>query len=489
MEDTRPSAQPVARLSGLDLSCSRLFDEVPCYISIQDRAFSVIEANAKMAADFGQPVGRKCYAAYKGRQQRCPECLVARTFEDGREHTAEEVLFDVRGLPHDVIVHTRPLRGRGGEVAAVMELFTDITVQKELERRLHDSLTRYHTLFDVAPCYITVQDRDFRILDANRRFEESFGSPRGGYCYRVYKHRDEPCPVCPVAETFADGRPHQSEEVVTDNQGRKVHVVVQTAPVLDSGGQVAAVMEMSTDITEMRMLEDKLAALGQLVGSIAHSAKNVLEGLRGGIYVVNAGLRDNNQEDIRTGWEMVKRNVDRISALILDMLYCAKDRTPRKLPVALPDVAREVAALFQPRAREREIGLELDLPKEEAVVAGEPKDLHALLTNLVANAIDACSSDPDEGKAHRVTLRVRREPGAIVLEVADNGAGMDEETQNRLFAGFFSTKGALGTGLGMLVSHKVAAEHGGSISVRSSPGEGSTFTVRLPAHQPVSATP
>ena len=118
MAETPRSAQPVARLSGLDLSCGRLFDQVPCYISIQDRDFSVLEANAKMLADFDGPIGQKCDAVYKGRQERCPECAVARTFEDGREHTSEEVLFDRRGLPHDVIVHTRPLRDGTGQVLA-----------------------------------------------------------------------------------------------------------------------------------------------------------------------------------------------------------------------------------------------------------------------------------------------------------------------------------------------------------------------------------
>jgi histidine kinase len=188
MAETPPSAQPVARLSGLDLSCGRLFDQVPCYISIQDRDFSVLEANAKMLADFDGPIGQKCDAVYKGRQERCPECAVARTFEDGREHTSEEVLFDRRGLPHDVIVHTRPLRDGTGQVLAVMEMFTDITVQKELEHRLHDSLTRYHNLFEVAPCYISVQDREFRIIEANGRFEESFGRARGGRL--VVHHQD-----------------------------------------------------------------------------------------------------------------------------------------------------------------------------------------------------------------------------------------------------------------------------------------------------------
>ena len=147
-------------LNGLELACRRLFDEVPCYISIQDREARVIEANRALIEEFGDPISKNCYAVYKGRSERCPECPVTRSFEDGRDHSCEEVIFDRRGLPHNMIVHTRPLRDTGGAVVAVMEMFTEISVQKELQHRLHESLNRFHSLFDISPCFVSVQNRD-----------------------------------------------------------------------------------------------------------------------------------------------------------------------------------------------------------------------------------------------------------------------------------------------------------------------------------------
>lgn len=468
------------KLDGVELACQRLFDEVPCYISIQDSQLRVIEANLKVVEDFGDPISAQCYTLYKGRTEPCPECPVVRTFQDGLEHTGEEKIFDRRGLPHEVIVKTRPLHNHTGKIVAVMELFTDITAQKELEHRLHDSLNRFHNLFDVVPCYVSVQDRDFRILEANRQFKQSFGGRSGTYCYEIYKKRANRCPVCPVAQTFEDGKTHSTEEVLIDNEGKQVHVVVHTAPVRDAQGNITAVMEVSDDITEVRALQDKLAALGGLVGGIAHSIKNILEGLRGGIYIGNLGFRDNNQQDIRTGWEMVERNVGRLSPMILDMLYCAKERSPRRLPVSLPAVTREVLELYSARCRQLSIKIEADVAQDVGTILGEQRDIHALLSNLIGNALDACLSDQNEGKAHWVRVTVFREAHQAVIQVEDNGAGMDEETRTKLFTRLFSTKGTFGTGLGLLVCHKVATEHGGTISVKSTLGEGSAFTVRFP---------
>lgn len=464
-----------------ELGGGRLFDEVPCYISVLGRDFRILAANRKVLDDFGECVSRHCFEVYKARSAPCVECPVARTFRDGQEHTSQEIIFDRRGLPHEVVVNTRPLRDPRGEVFAAMELFTDITVQKELERRLHDTLTRFQNLFDVVPCYISVQDAEFRVIEANRRFKESFRWRPGGYCFQIYKGRAEPCSPCPVAETFRDGRPHVGEDVVIDNAGRQVHVVIHTTPILVAGGHVDAVMEVCDDVTEIRALEDRLAALGRLVGGIAHSVKNILEGLRGGIYIGNLGFRDNKLEDIRTGWEMIERNVGRLSRTIMDMLYCAREPSPRRLPVALEAVAREVLSLYSQRAGEAGIALEADVGPDAGTIPAEPRDIHSLLSNLVGNAVDACCSEQAEEKAYRVVVRIRREPDAAVIEVEDNGAGMDEETRSKLFTKFFSTKGPFGTGLGLLVAHKVVTEHGGTITVRSTPGQGSVFTVRLPA--------
>ncbi len=470
-------------LGAVDLSSDRLFDELPCWVSIQDRDFCIIKASAKLIADFGAHLGEKCYVVYQNRSEPCAECAVRRSFEDGKDHSSQEIRFDKRGMPHDVLVKTRPLRNPAGEIVAVMKLFVDNSSEVELAKRLHDSAVRFRNLFDNAPCFITVQDRNFRITESNRRFDESFGDGWGERCYELYKRRPERCPRCPVAETFQDGQVHTSEEIVVDNQGRQIHVLVYAAPVRDAQGEITSVMEMSTDITEVRTLQNELASLGQLVGGIAHDAKNVLEGLRGGIYIGNLGFRDNKQQDIKTGWDMVQRNVGRLSALIMDMLYCAKKRSPRQAPVSLAGVAKEVVALFGAKAEQFHIQLELKAD-ERVEVLGEPKEIHGLISNLITNAIEACNSDQDEQKAHRILARVFQNHGEAIIEVEDDGPGMDAATRSALFQEFISTKGSGGTGLGLVTAKKVATEHGGTITVRSEPGHGSVFTVRLPIRVP-----
>ncbi len=467
-------------LSALDLSCTRLFDELPCWVSVQNRDFELIKSSARLIADFGDHQGEKCYAAYRNRGEPCPDCVVMRTLADGKEHSAQEIRFDKRGMPHDVLVSTKPLRSSTGEIVAVMKVYIDISPEVELAKQLHDSVVRFRNLFDNAPCFISVQDRNFRITESNRRFDESFGDGMGEHCYELYKKRHDRCPRCPVAETFADGQVHTSEEIVADNQGRQIHVLVYTAPLRNATGEITSVMEMSADVTEVRTLQNELASLGQLVGGIAHDAKNILEGLRGGIYIVNLGLRDNNRADIDTGWDMVQRNVGRLSTMILDMLHCAKKRSPQHIPVSLSAVAKEVVELFAAKARQFNIRLELQADACVEVM-GEPKDIHGLISNLITNAIEACNGDQDEQKAHRILVRVFQDRDRAVIEIEDDGAGMDAATRNALFADLVSTKRSSGTGLGLLMSKKVAAEHGGSIMVRSELGKGSVFAVKLPS--------
>ena len=120
------------------------------------------------------------------------------------------------------------------------------------------SKEEYQTLFEEVPCQISVQDRDFRIIQVNRVFQERFGDRLGEYCYRAYKGRDEVCPVCAVENTFQDGKPHFSEEVVVGKDGNPVYILVSTSPIFNEEGEVMAAIEMSTDITQVRLLEEEL---------------------------------------------------------------------------------------------------------------------------------------------------------------------------------------------------------------------------------------
>ncbi len=120
------------------------------------------------------------------------------------------------------------------------------------------SKEEYQTLFEEVPCQISVQDRDFRIIQVNRVFQERFGDRLGEYCYRAYKGRDEICPICPVENTFKTGQPHFSEEVVLGKEGNPVYILVSTSPIFNEKEEVTAAIEMSTDITQVRLLEEEL---------------------------------------------------------------------------------------------------------------------------------------------------------------------------------------------------------------------------------------
>jgi signal transduction histidine kinase len=105
--------------------------------------------------------------------------------------------------------------------------------------------------------------------------------------------------------------------------------------------------------------------------------------------------------------------------------------------------------------------------------------LASALTNILENALDACIED-NSNKAHKIIFGVRQDGDDIVFNVSDNGIGMDKETREKMFTLFYSSKGRAGTGLGLFISNKIIEEHGGSILVDSSPGEGSQFIIRMP---------
>jgi PAS domain S-box-containing protein len=123
---------------------------------------------------------------------------------------------------------------------------------------IQKSKEEYQTLFEEVPCQLSVQGRDFRIVEANRVFTDRFGDRLGEYCYRAYKGRAQKCEACPVEQTFRDGRSHSSEEVVLSKDGSTVYILVSTSPIVNEQGQVTAAIEMATDITRVYQLEEEL---------------------------------------------------------------------------------------------------------------------------------------------------------------------------------------------------------------------------------------
>ncbi|MBT8368897.1 MAG: PAS domain S-box protein, partial [Deltaproteobacteria bacterium] len=128
----------------------------------------------------------------------------------------------------------------------------------EKQAELNKQRDEYQSLFELVPCIITVQDRNYKLVRYNREFFEKFNPKSGDYCYRAYKGREQKCEICPVEQTFEDGLPHFSEERGRRKDGIPSHWIVRTSPIKNERGEIVAAMEMSVDITQKKLLEEEL---------------------------------------------------------------------------------------------------------------------------------------------------------------------------------------------------------------------------------------
>jgi len=466
----------------------RYLNEMPCLVSVHnlDRRIAVI--NQLFLTRIGDRVGESSWGIYKGKLQDPDRCPVGQTFKTGKGQRTRAAITYATGAEVPVIVHTSPIRNSDGEVELVLEISVDITEIRQLQETLHTTRQNYRQLFDEVPCYITLQDRSLKLTEANRRFKDDFDHTPGSHCYQVYKYRSDPCPDCPVQKTFNDGQSHHSEMTVRSKSGDQYHVLIWTAPIYNEEGEITRVMEMSTNITEVRKLQDHLASIGLKIGAISHGIKGLLTGLDGGMYLLDSAFTEENQKQIKEGWEIVKLMVGRIRHMVLDILYFAKERELQWEQVSILDFANDAASAMALKMTHQGIDFACDFDDTTGNFEIDPGVVHSAVVNILENAMDACQEDPSE-RAHQITFRIRQDTAHIFLEVEDNGIGMDSETLENLFTLFQSSKGSMGTGLGLFISNKIIEQHGGSISVTSRVGEGSCFCIKLPKKPPAGVKP
>jgi signal transduction histidine kinase len=425
-------------------------------------------------------VGRPSWEIYTGPFAQPENCPVGQTFTSGTAVRSRETIRYRDGQTYPVVVHTAPIRDSRGELELVLEISADISEVARLQEELRTTQQRYHQLFEEVPCFIAVVDREFRITAANRYFRDEFGEDAGPTCYAVYKKRHAPCRDCPVTATFADGQSHQTEMIVTTRSGDQRSLLIWTAPITNAAGEITQVMEMATDITPLRQLQDRLSSLGLMVSSVSHGVKGVLTGMDGGIFLMNTGLRKDNRDQIQEGFDILKQMTDRIRSLVLDVLYYAKERTLNLETLDLLGFVNDVAVIVEPRAVKKGVRLTCRFDTAVGAVTIDPVALRAALINILENAVDACFEDRS-GREPVIIFEVGCiENDEIEIKIEDNGVGMDADTRDNLFNLFYSSKGEKGTGLGLHITKTTVEQHGGRLLVTSEPGQGACFVIRLP---------
>ena len=256
---------------------------------------------------------------------------------------------------------------------------------------------------------------------------------------------------------------------------------------------------------------ERLAAVGQTIATLSHHIKNILQGIRGGSFLIKEGLSQHDEKMVGKGWEFVEKNQERISNLVMDMLTFSKEREPELVAADLNEVAADVVELMSSRAREKNIELAFISAEQLPTLVFDPEGLHRAVLNVVTNALDACDRAAFEAAAGDETLVADAEtdaelrqsrPGRVDVRVeydrderlarivvSDNGPGIPADEIDHVFSLFVSKKGNRGTGLGLPVSQKIIQEHGGRIVVASQVGQGSQFRLELPAVFPEQTGP
>jgi histidine kinase len=466
----------------------RLFKMVPCIITVQNRDFQLLSYNNEFYEKFSPEPGDYCYRAYKNRSEKCDECPVEMTFNDGLPHHAEQSGFNRDGSMNYWIVKSVPVTNSKGEITAAMEMSVDITKRRMLERKLEKSEKKYHAIFNNIPNPVFVLDPDtLDILDANESVTRVYGYARDrivGWSFLELFRENERESYTRQIKTIA----MLAQVRHVNNDGQELYVDIWISP-SEYGGQKVLLVATS-DITkrletERQLIQaGKLATLGEMATGVAHELNQPLSVIKtvSSFLMKKTERRERVEENVLfTMLEKVDSNVDRATKIITHMRMFARESDLRMVPVRINDVLNRAFDIFSQQLKVRGIHVEWDLEQNLPLIKADPDRLEQVFINLLINARDAIESDDSRGKDKIIAIRTHADDERVIVEVRDNGPGILKEHRDKIFDPFFTTKEVgKGTGLGLSISYGIVKECGGMIRLASEDSEGACFLLQFP---------
>jgi signal transduction histidine kinase len=232
------------------------------------------------------------------------------------------------------------------------------------------------------------------------------------------------------------------------------------------------------ELWERNVQTERMAAIGKVIAGLGHDIRNMLTALKGGVYLLDDILDSHEDHGVREAWQILRRGQESIGSLVQDMVNYTKSREPEWQKADLNEVARNAIGFASERARSRKVELESELAEGLEPFWFDARALERCILNLLTNAIDAVRIE--EGRVQLVT-HVLSDGERVRVSVEDNGKGIPEDSREKIFDLFYSTKGSRGAGFGLAITKKIVVdEHGGTIAFRSKLREGTTFTIELP---------
>jgi PAS domain S-box-containing protein len=468
------------------------FDAMSDGIFIFDREGELRRVNrAGAAMEAMHPralLGRKCCEILSTSAERAT-CIVEQAIEDCRSVTIE---ITPSRLNRPLLVTVEPVLDKSHKPLAVVCTARDLSELRKVQAVAREHQSLLTNILESARESIYAVDTDGCFKWCNTATLKALGFTLSDFIGRslfdlIYEGDREL--VREKLDAALSGVPQTYEMRYFAFDGSLRHARVDNSPLVVEG-RTTGVLGIARDITEQKeereraARADKLRALGQLASGVAHDFNNSLAAILGRAQLLRRQLNDQalirNLDIIQTAAEDAAATVRRIQTFARKSPVKEFERLDvRSLLVDSIEITR---TRWENEARLRGLEYEVKLDAEpEISTYGSASELREVFVNLIVNAVDAM---PRGGK---LQISCHQNDGTVELQFTDDGTGMPEDICQKIFEPFFSTKGAHGTGLGLSVSYSIIERHEGTITVTSEPGNGTNFTIYLPAALPEDA--
>jgi len=472
-----------------------ILDSLVEHVIYEDKEMKILWANRAASESAGlvyeQLIGRHCYEVWPQRSDPCPDCPVVKAMETDQPQKVTKKTPDGRAW----FIQGSPVRDVNGNIVGAIETTLEITESMRAEEALRESEEKYRNLVERANDGIAIiQDTLIKYINprlaeiSGYTYDEVVGKP-----FTDYIHPDEIPKVVEYYQRRLAGEeiPSIYETALRHKDGSKIDIEFNTSLITYQKKPTA--FAFIRDLTERKRLEAQLQqvrrmeAIGTLAGGISHDFNNLLMGILGSASLMLSNIRPNHPH--YEGLKDIEQHVQSGAELTKQLLGFARGGRYEVKPIDLNKLIKKTSEMFG--RTKKEIKICKKYQENIWPIEADQSQIEQVLLNLYVNAWQAMPGGGDlylqsenvsldQNQAKPLGIEHRRR--YVKLSITDTGAGMDEATRRRIFDPFFTTKEmGRGTGLGLASVYGIVKNHGGIIEVNSQKGEGTTFTIYMPA--------
>jgi PAS domain S-box-containing protein len=434
--------------------------------------------------------------------------VVNEAVQNKAELFVEYRLSDHHGKGRWIMSRGQPHENEQGEVDHYLGVVVDITERKKIEDALKLENVKLETVTENVGAGLTIISNDYHILWANKVLRQIHGGDcEGKLCYSRFNKLADVCPNCGVKKVIENGIAIDSHEYTKINtKGEQIWVELIVTPIRDLNGNVIAALELSVDITERKLLQNKLqeysekleqlvkekteqlrqtqtklikaekfAAIGELAGMVGHDLRNPLAGIKNAAYYLRVKQESISKENKNKMLQVIDSAINHADKIITDLQDYSRELHLEIADCSPQSIMKEALTLVQIPEKVKIINSTL----QEPLIRADETKMARVFINLIKNAIDAMHE--------RGTLQIKscQKDGNVEISFTDTGTGMSKDTMANLFVPLVTTK-AQGMGFGLAICKRIMEAHQGRITVESVEGKGSTFILTLPIRPHIS---